>query len=111
VEVAEAAEDFDLAVAPNVPGRAESRRDLVAPAEADSLEARGLVVAGEALFIQTKPHVEGEALMDSPGVLRVKGVVPAADFAGRGQVADVHRAPESLARAAVRRSAPAAVLR
>src|SRR5262249_7549180 len=101
-EVPEAAEDFDLAVSEHIKRSAKAGSQFLPPTEADSLEARHTVIGRQILFVHPQPEIEGEAAIDGPGILEIKRVVPAADFArGRDQIAHVRRSPQALATGAV----------
>src|SRR5262245_12148936 len=85
VEVlAVAAANFPFAVAANVPGAADERSDLIAPAEADRVWNITAVddfrVRREEFVLESDTQIEGDVLESLPGILDVEAMVAAADL-------------------------------
>ena len=112
VEVPPTAVHLEFAVVQHVVSRAQAWGDLLAPSEADAVESRQRVVGGQVFLVQAQAEIQRQAFGKRPVILHVEGVIPVAHFAGGADVvAQVHRAPQTLACAAVGVAAGCPVLR
>ena len=86
VVLAPASVEFPPGVAGEIPGEAETRGDLVTPAEADGGVGAGGAVIRDLLFLGTNADIEGQVGQNRPGILDEDGLVLGRGVAKAGDI-------------------------
>src|SRR6185369_9109108 len=80
------------------------------PPKADALETARRVIGRQVLLVQAQAEIQSQPAANRPGILRVESVIPAADLARGAQVAQIYRAPQTLAGGTVCRTTELSVV-